>query len=181
MTEVTATQIQATLKNLTVAMLAREYRVMTMQASFAADAQCCVQISWDDNLDDKHGYKYLYADTMQKALIDAAEFVSHMPQAADRAQKVFATALSAAIETGRKTGIDVTYLNPLTAMMKKLSGNALEYQPDPAAPVVVPNSSVNLYGDAPVVDFGALDAVGLAPQVIDEQTTEDESNAFSIR
>lgn len=174
MTDLTATQIQIALENLAKSLSAREYRLQAAHATLSAHEQACVYLAWNDTLDEKHGYKYLYADTMQQALTAAAELVSALPYAKERAQTVFAKVLSAAIETGKKTGIDMSYLNPLTDMMKKLSENALEFHPDPVTPVAVPTGSVNLYPDAPVVDFTALDKVGLAPQVIDEQTTDQE-------
>ena len=57
---------------------------------------------------------------------DAHAWVDAIPTAEERAHQAFTASLGRLIDQGRDIGIEVDFLNPLTAMMGKLATNALE-------------------------------------------------------
>ena len=59
-------------------------------------------------------------------LQDAHAWVDAIPTADERAHQAFTKSLGRLIDQGRDIGIEVDFLNPLTAMMEKLATNALE-------------------------------------------------------
>jgi hypothetical protein len=59
-------------------------------------------------------------------LKDAHDWVDAIPSAEQRAHDAFTKSLGRLIDQGRDIGIEVDFLNPLTAMMQKLATNALE-------------------------------------------------------
>ena len=59
-------------------------------------------------------------------LQEAHAWVDAIPTAEERAHQAFTTSLGRLIDQGRDIGIEVDFLNPLTAMMEKLATNALE-------------------------------------------------------
>lgn len=61
-----------------------------------------------------------------EVLKDAHDWVDAIPTAEERAHQAFTASLGRLIDQGRDIGIEVDFLNPLTAMMEKLATNALE-------------------------------------------------------
>ena len=59
-------------------------------------------------------------------LEEAHAWVDAIPTAEERAHQAFTASLGRLIDQGRDIGIEVDFLNPLTAMMEKLATNALE-------------------------------------------------------
>ena len=59
-------------------------------------------------------------------LQDAHAWIDAIPTADERAHAAFTKSLGRLIDQGRDIGIEVDFLNPLTAMMEKLATNALE-------------------------------------------------------
>ena len=59
-------------------------------------------------------------------LLDAHTWIDAIPTADERAHQAFTASLGRLIDQGRDIGIEVDFLNPLTAMMEKLATNALE-------------------------------------------------------
>jgi hypothetical protein len=59
-------------------------------------------------------------------LKDAHDWILTIPSAEQRAHDEFTKSLGRLIDQGREIGIEVDFLNPLTAMMEKLATNALE-------------------------------------------------------
>jgi hypothetical protein len=57
---------------------------------------------------------------------DAHAWIDTIPTAEERAHQAFTASLGRLIDQGRDIGIEVDFLNPLTAMMEKLATNALE-------------------------------------------------------
>lgn len=64
-----------------------------------------------------------WLDTMIAA---ANAWIDDIPSAEQRAHDAFTKSLGRLIDQGREVGIEVDFLNPLTAMMEKLATNALE-------------------------------------------------------
>ena len=61
-----------------------------------------------------------------KLFQDAHAWIDAIPTAEERAHQAFTASLGRLIDQGRDIGIEVDFLNPLTAMMEKLATNALE-------------------------------------------------------
>jgi hypothetical protein len=59
-------------------------------------------------------------------LQEAHAWIDAIPTADERAHQAFTKSLGRLIDQGRDIGIEVDFLNPLTAMMEKLATNALE-------------------------------------------------------
>ena len=57
---------------------------------------------------------------------EANTWIEAIPTADERAHQAFTASLGRLIDQGRDIGIEVDFLNPLTAMMTKLATNALE-------------------------------------------------------
>lgn len=76
--------------------------------------------------------KHCKGDTPEAALVDAEEWVASLPSIEERRRDDFMAALGKVIDMGRETGIEVDFINPLTETMKRLSENALTYQPQAA-------------------------------------------------
>lgn len=80
----------------------------------------------------KASYEYEYetfkdesADVM---LGKAMDFIRSLPDAEEARKREFLTALGKVIDLGKDRGIDVDFLNPLTATMKRLSENIITDQ-----------------------------------------------------
>jgi len=65
-------------------------------------------------------------DTLDEWFKDAHAWIDAIPTAEERAHQAFTASLGRLIDQGRDIGIEVDFLNPLTAMMEKLATNALE-------------------------------------------------------
>ena len=57
---------------------------------------------------------------------EAHAWIDAIPTVDERAHQAFTASLGRLIDQGRDIGIEVDFLNPLTAMMEKLATNALE-------------------------------------------------------
>lgn len=60
--------------------------------------------------------------------------ISKIPPRADRERAIYLSHIAAAIEYGKKIGIDEEFINPLALQMKKLSSNIVEYKPSEETP-----------------------------------------------
>jgi len=58
----------------------------------------------------------------------ARKFIAELPTAEETKFREFMGALGNVIDLGRKNGIEVDFINPLTETMKRLSENALTDQ-----------------------------------------------------
>lgn len=72
--------------------------------------------------------EYLRADNVSKLIAKARKFIAELPTAEETKFREFMGALGNVIELGRKNGIEVDFINPLTETMKRLSENALTDQ-----------------------------------------------------
>jgi len=71
---------------------------------------------------------YGAGDTLADRFDDAERWIDTLPSPEEKRMKDFMKSLAAAIELGRANGIDVEFVNPLQATMKKLSDNILTDQ-----------------------------------------------------
>lgn len=72
--------------------------------------------------------EYLRGDDPSKLIARARKFIAELPTAEETKFREFMGALGNVIELGRKNGIEVEFINPLTETMKRLSENALTDQ-----------------------------------------------------
>jgi hypothetical protein len=73
-------------------------------------------------------YKWLKGALPEDAFKEADEFVASLPSAEEAKMKQFMGALATVIDLGKSNGVEVKFLNPLQATMKKLSENILTDQ-----------------------------------------------------
>jgi len=67
--------------------------------------------------------KFFTGDTK---FMDAHEWVADLKSGAELKMEIFMKSLGHLIDQGREAGVEITYINPLTEMMKSLSHNILE-------------------------------------------------------
>ena len=75
-----------------------------------------------------HHYSYPSAPTVSEALDAARAIIAAMPDAETTRLNNFMGALGKVIDLGRDLGVDVDFINPLTATMKRLSENVITDQ-----------------------------------------------------
>lgn len=124
-----AKKIQDAVNALLAEMVARGLRSPQCVAMITAQAAPHIYLHWDED-----GYTYGRTElgrgeTVAEALENAKEILEAIPPKADRDKAEFARLLANAIDKGRAIGVEVEFLNPLTETMKRLSENALTYQP----------------------------------------------------
>lgn len=105
------------------------------EASFTATAngQPRVAIHWYRTVADRQKYngtgEWFREGTILERLDAADAFIAALPGREEVKFKEFMVALGGVIDLGKDNGIEVEFLNPLRATMKKLSENALTFQP----------------------------------------------------
>lgn len=77
-------------------------------------------------------YAWFKDGTVGEMLAAAEAHILSLPSADETKFREFMQALGGVIDLGKDNGIEVEFLNPLRATMKKLSENALAYQPQAA-------------------------------------------------
>ncbi|WP_079212969.1 hypothetical protein [Brucella pituitosa] len=94
-------------------------------------ARYCINLEWHKTNSvrdwDTEG-EYLHGDTPAGLVDRARKFIAALPTAEETKFREFMGALGNAIDLGRKNGIEVDFINPLTETMKRLSENALTDQ-----------------------------------------------------
>lgn len=124
----TLAEIQKQLNALSLAMTAKGLRAPTAELTIKAHAvsRSYVHLGWPATKGSDH-YKFFYG-APDKAFAEAAAFIAALPTPEQARLNAFRDALGEAIELGKKADIGVEYVNPLLALMKQLSKNALEHQ-----------------------------------------------------
>jgi len=77
-------------------------------------------------------YAWFKDGSVGEMLAAAEAHILSLPSADETKFREFMQALGGVIDLGKENGIEVEFLNPLRATMKKLSENALAYQPQAA-------------------------------------------------
>lgn len=97
-----------------------------------ANAQSHVRLHWYKDAAARKGYnpsyQYIRQGSIARKLDDADLFIANLPSRKEAQFQEFMTALGGVIDLGKSNGIEVEFLNPLSATMKKLSENALTDQ-----------------------------------------------------
>jgi hypothetical protein len=126
-------EIQKRVNALSKAMLQKGLREPTAVMRFECNAEVDIYLRWKDvtKPNDRYSsgeFNSFTGSTPEATFDKASEFVHGLPSADETRMKQFMGALANVIELGRGNGVDVEFLNPLQATMKKLSENVLTDQ-----------------------------------------------------
>lgn len=123
------TAIQERMNDLSRAMLAKGLRnpdaTMLIEAHVAPRAF----MRWGVYGEPDYRAEVIRDPNIGQAITDAFALIASLPSAEEAKRQQFMTSLAKVIDMGRENGIEVDFLNPLTETMKRLSENALTYQP----------------------------------------------------
>lgn len=104
----------------------------TAEFVLAANGSGRVALRWYNTQADQRAYlgssKWLREGAIADWLDAADAFIAALPSAEEVKFNEFMGALGCVIDLGKTNGIEVAFLNPLVATMKKLSENALTDQ-----------------------------------------------------
>ena len=125
----TQDEMQAAVDALAVDMAAKGLRMPEARVSITSQSAPGLYARWA-----KPGERW--ADQLHRAagntipdqIADARAWIADLPTPEERATREFQAALGSLIDLGRENGIAVDFLNPLTAMAKSLSENAITDQ-----------------------------------------------------
>ena len=124
-------EIQWAVDTLLADMVARGLCSPQCVAMITAQAAPHIYLHWKEDGCTYGRTEFGRGETVAEALENAKEILEAIPPKADRDKAEFARLLANAIDKGRAIGVEVEFLNPLTEAMKRLSENALTYQPAP--------------------------------------------------
>ena len=129
--------VQGRMDDLSRAMLAKGLRNPEAQFHIQAHVAPLVYMRWEDGT--AFGKCEVIRDPDHyQAIADAFALIEGLPSAEEAKRQHFMTSLAKVIDLGRENGIEVDFLNPLTETMKRLSENALTYQPQPTETEMTP-------------------------------------------
>jgi len=125
--------IQQRVNALSKAMLAKGLREPSATLRFECNAEVSVYLRWKDvtkpdSFYSSGEFQHFDGSTPEQVMDNAAAFIEGLPSAEEARMKQFMGALANVIDLGKGNGIDVEFLNPLQATMKKLSENILTDQ-----------------------------------------------------
>lgn len=119
-------EIQMRVDQMVRAMLAKGLPQPQAEFEVRANMPPRVALSWHEG---EHSYSrhYELVDGNDAAEIvnDAAALISDLPSAEENRRNAFLASLGKVIDLGRANGIEVDFINPLVATMKRLSENAI--------------------------------------------------------
>jgi len=124
-------EIQTRVDGIVKAMLEKGMREPSAKFSIENHKDQNVYLWWKSGInrgilgDEK--WKFFDGNALE-VLDKAADFIFSQPNADEAKLNDFMAALGSVIDIGKKHGIDVDYLNPLTDTMKRLSENAITDQ-----------------------------------------------------
>jgi hypothetical protein len=122
-------EIQKRIDDLPAAMLAKGKRMPGAEYRIEANAASNIVLRWakpNSNWADE--FHYVKGKTTAELIDNAVALIAALPTAEEARMKEFMTALSDVIELGRKSGVEVEFVNPLVETMKRLSSNILTDQ-----------------------------------------------------
>lgn len=124
-------EIQRKADAIAAGMIARGLKCPEVLASINANKSPYVYLHWDED-GVTHGRTEIgRGETVEEAFENADAILEAIPPKADRDRAEFTRLLAQVIDKGNDIGIEVDMLNPLQAMMQKLSENAITYQVKP--------------------------------------------------
>jgi hypothetical protein len=122
--------IQAGVNDLAKRMLAKGLMQPEAEFTIQANMESKVRLSWvkeGASHDWDRNYSY-HNGSFDVSLADAREAITALPELDQRRKAAFLSKLDEVIELGRKTGIEVDFVNPLVETMKRLSENIITHQ-----------------------------------------------------
>jgi hypothetical protein len=126
------TDIQKRIDKMPAKMSAKGLYFPSAEFVLEANGGCRVAIRYYKTLEDKSNYRGTcewFRDGSIADQLDAADkFITALPSKDEVRFNEFMGALGSVIDLGKKNGIEVEFLNPLVAIMKTLSKNALADQ-----------------------------------------------------
>lgn len=128
-----AIALREKMNDLSRAMLGKGLRNPTAQVMIEAHVAPLVYLHWDDEAYAYGKTEVIRDPSIEQAIEDAFALVRQLPTAEEAKRQQFMTSLAKVIDLGRENGIEVDFLNPLTETMKRISENAITYQPHLAA------------------------------------------------
>jgi hypothetical protein len=126
----TEDQIQRELNRLSNAVMARSYKMPGATVLLRANVEPALSIDAQDSKYEFIASPIYWAKgkNISELIADADHWLADQPDPETLAMHDFMTALGKVIDMGRDNGIDVDFLNPLTATMKRLSENVITDQ-----------------------------------------------------
>lgn len=123
------TEIQKRIDAIATAMLAKALPQPAAEFELTSHADPQVILKWKTD-DIYNGYHFIRGHL--DAIFDEADaYVAALPSPEEAKMTAFLSALGKAVDLGKKNDIDVEVVNPLVALMKRLSKNALQHQARP--------------------------------------------------
>lgn len=126
-------EIQKRIDTMPAAMAAKGLRKPRAEFDIRGNEELRGMLSWDDTKS-SYGSKYewIAGKTPESTLKKMNAFIAALPSPEETRMKEFMTALSDVIELGRKSGVEVEFVNPLVDTMRRLSSNIITDQRDVA-------------------------------------------------
>lgn len=129
-----STKIQKRVDGIVDDMIARGLREPAASFDFNGNAAPFLYMRWKEDGVTHGRSEFARGDTVEEVLENADAILEAIPPKADRDRAEFTRLLAQVIDKGNDIGIEVDMLNPLQAMMQKLSENAITCQVRPATP-----------------------------------------------
>lgn len=124
------TTIQSRIDAIAKGMTAKALPQAKAEFDLRSHAEPVVFVSWASKATGTYADENkFFHGTMEAILVDAEAYVAGLPSPEEARMSAFLTALSDAIALGKQNDIDVEFVNPLVALMKRLSKNALQHHP----------------------------------------------------
>ena len=121
-------EMQAAVDQLVKDMLDKGLRKPRAMAWIESGKQPCAFLRSGEYGEPAHLAYSKFAPTVAEALDAARAIIAAMPDAETTRLNNFMGALGKVIDLGRDLGVDVDFINPLTATMKRLSENVITDQ-----------------------------------------------------
>lgn len=123
--------MQEQINRLSGAMTVKGLRNPTAEFDLRSNEEPIIVLRWEKAKQSRYetgNYEYLRGDTCGELLAKAFAFIEKMPSAKEVKFTEFMGALGGVIDLGKENDIEVEFLNPLVATMKRLSENAITHQ-----------------------------------------------------
>jgi hypothetical protein len=124
----TEAEMQKRANLVAAAMLAKGMRAPQATVMLKSEGEPCVHIAWADK-NQRYGESYdsFVGVSAEAAFVATEQFVADRPSAEQAKLNEFMSAVGKAIDIGKENGVEVDFLNPLVATMKRLSENVITH------------------------------------------------------
>lgn len=128
-------EVQSLMDELSRSMLAKGLRNPEAQVMIQAHVAPLVYMHWGGWGEPDERTEIIRDPNIREAIQSSFDLIKGLPSPEEAKRQQFMSSLAKVIDLGRENGIEVDFLNPLTETMKRLSENALTYQPQPEPPL----------------------------------------------